>query len=141
MSAPEILLIILLLSLLFLFWKYSELRGRTERKAQQLFDEWKAKEEKRIGEQAIKRSEAVITGKVTEQLLPHFPEFKHNPKDARFLGTPIDFVVFDGLSQEDLRKIVFVEVKTGKSELSQREKLIRKCIEERNVRYEEIRRD
>jgi len=34
-----------------------------------------------------------------------------NPKDARFLGTPLDFIVFDGLDEGEVRRIVFVEVR------------------------------
>ena len=46
----------------------------------------------------MKRSEAVIKGKVTEHRVPFFEEFDFDPGDARFLGSPIDLIVFDGLS-------------------------------------------
>jgi len=80
-------------------------------------------------------------GKVTEHLVPFFPDFKYNPKDVRFLGTPVDFVVFDGLSDGGvLKNVTFLEVKTGKSAgLSNRERHVRDCIENRNVCYEVIR--
>ncbi len=109
-------------------------------KAKLLFQEWSQKEEKNIREDSIKRSQAVIMGKITEHLIPYFPDFKYNPKDVRFLGTPVDFVVFDGLSEgEVMKKVVFLEVKTGKSAgLSTREKQIRTCIEGKNVGYEII---
>ena len=37
---------------------------------------------------------------------PLFPAFRNqfNPKDARFLGTPLDFIVFDGLDEGEVRK-------------------------------------
>ena len=47
--------------------------------------------------------------------------FPYNPKDARFLGTPIDFLVFDGISEDDVREVVFLEIKTGGSSLTTRE--------------------
>ncbi len=156
-----ILAILLLLALFFLFWKYSELKGKiesrsreifeqwrtteleqqTNEKSKLLFQDWKQKEEKSIREDAIKKSQAVIMGKVTEHLVPFFPDFKYNPKDVRFLGTPVDFVVFDGLSDGDaLKKVTFLEVKTGKSAgLSSRERLVRNCIDTKNVCYEIIR--
>ena len=139
-------LIILLGSLLLaliLLWKYVELKGRIEQRARQIFEEWRERElettsarkaeilfeewkrryEKEIRKDAIEKSKAVITGKVTEHLIPYLPEFKYNPKDARFIGSPIDLIVFDGLDDGELRKIVFVEVKSGKSTLSKRESL------------------
>ena len=48
-------------------------------------------------------------------------------------------IVFDGLDEGDLRKIVFVEVKSGKSTLSRRGRLIRDVIEQRRVEWEILR--
>jgi predicted Holliday junction resolvase-like endonuclease len=76
---------------------------------------------------------------VTEHLIPFFPGFRYNSKDARFLGTPVDIVVFDGLSEGRLRQIVFIEVKTGNNaNLSTRERQIRQCVRNRRVAYKLI---
>ena len=152
-----ILIILLLIVLIYLFWKYSELKGEIEdrardifgkwrsteletqanEKARLLFQDWAQQEEKGIREDAIKRSEAVIQGKVTEHLIPFFPDFKYNPKDVRFMGTPVDLVVFDGLSEGEMKKVVFVEVKTGKTaNLSNRERMVRDCVGNKDVVYE-----
>ncbi|WP_083772949.1 Holliday junction resolvase-like protein [Archaeoglobus profundus] len=104
-----------------------------------LFEEWKQKYEKEIKRDAIEKSKAVITGKVTEHLIPFFPGFKYNPKDVRFIGSPVDLIVFDGLDEGDLRKIVFVEVKYGKSALSKRERLIRDAVTQGRVEWEVLR--
>src|ERR1700694_630246 len=60
---------------------------------------WRARYTAAIREDAVQRSLAVTTGKVHEQLIPYLPDFGYNPKDARFLGSPVDLVVFDGLAQ------------------------------------------
>jgi predicted Holliday junction resolvase-like endonuclease len=121
-------------------WRAKEMRIQTEQSANLLFQEWAAKEETRIREDAVRRSEAVIKGKITEHLIPFFPEFKYDPKDARFIGTPIDLIVFDGLSEGTLRQVVFVEVKTGKmANLTGRERLVRDCVSTGKVGYEVIR--
>lgn len=154
-----ILIILLLIVLIYLFWKYSELKGEIENRARDIFGKWRSteletqanekakllfqdwaqQEEKGIREDAIKRSEAVIQGKVTEHLIPFFPDFKYNPKDVRFMGTPVDLVVFDGLSEGEMRNVVFVEVKTGKTaNLSSRERMVRNCVESKDVVYEII---
>lgn len=109
--------------------------------AQTLLDQWKLKEEKKIREDAIKRSKAVTYGQVAEQLIPFTKDFNYNPKDSRFLGSPCDLVVFDGLSKGSLQRIVFIEVKTGGSaRLSKREKQVQQVVEDLEVEFEVVYR-
>ena len=103
------------------------------------FERWKAEHTKVIRQDAAQRSQAVTVGKVYEQLIPYLPEFRWNPKDVRFVGAPVDFLVFDGLSEGDMRAVVFVEVKTGSSGLNARERSVRDAILRRNVEWEELR--
>ena len=100
---------------------------------------WKARYTRHIRRDAVLRSQATISGLVHEQLLPFLPEFPFNPKDARFLGTPVDLVVFDGLDAGQIRGIVFLEVKTGGATLSARERQVRDAIRAGNVSWLEIR--
>ena len=88
---------------------------------------------------AVQQSRAVTRGQMYEQLVPYLPDFPFNPKDAQFLGHPVDFVVFDGLDEGDLRRIVFVEVKTGGSKLTTRERLVRDAIRDGRVEWTQIR--
>jgi len=88
---------------------------------------------------AVERSRSVTTGKVFEQLVPYLPHFPYNPKDARFLGSPIDFLVFDGLDGDRVERVVFVEVKTGSSSLSTRERRVREAVQQGRVEWQELR--
>lgn len=89
---------------------------------------------------AVKRSRAVSLGKAVEHLVPFMPDFPYEPGDARFLGSPVDFVVFAGLRETDeVSEIVFVEVKTGRSKLSSREQSVRRAVEEGRVSWREER--
>ena len=62
--------------------------------------EWKATtlaqaiEENRAD--AVDTSRAVLKGKIAEQMAPLLPGFlaKYNPADARFIGSPIDYLIF-----------------------------------------------
>ncbi|KAF5087689.1 Holliday junction resolvase-like protein [Methanoculleus horonobensis] len=121
-------------------WKERELRRLSDEKARILFDAWRQEEEGNIRTDAVRRSQSVTRGKVTECLIPYFPDFPYNPKDARFLGTPVDLIVFDGLSDADeVEKVVFVEIKTGKAaNLSKRERAVRECIKAGRVQYSTI---
>src|SRR5437879_10207115 len=86
---------------------------------------WKFRYTASIREDAVQRSLAVTAGKVHEQLVPYLPEFGFNPKDARFLGSPVDLVIFDGLAAGNVRRVVFLEVKTGGAALTTRGRQVR----------------
>ena len=89
---------------------------------------------------AIKRSRSVIGGQLAEQIAPFLPDFPCNPGDARFIGKPVDFIAFPGMTEgESVKEVLLIEVKTGKSALSGREKEIRRAVAEGRVRYVEYR--
>lgn len=100
---------------------------------------WKWTYTRAVRRDAVQRSEAVTVGKVAEQLLPFFPEFRFNPRDARFLGSPVDLVVFDGLADGVVRRVVFIEVKTRGGRLTPRERLVRDAIAGGRVEWLELR--
>jgi len=102
---------------------------------------WKARYTRAVRQDAVQRSLAVTVGKVYEQLVPYLPDFPFNPKDVRFLGSPVDFVVFDGLSDGQVSRVVFVEIKTGAAELSGRERRVRDAVREGHVEWQELRLD
>jgi predicted Holliday junction resolvase-like endonuclease len=76
-------------------------------------------------------------------MAPLLPAFPFSPADARFIGNPIDFVVFDGYTlakdeKGDAISVVLVEVKKGKGKLSREEILIKKAVEEGRVSWRTI---
>lgn len=79
----------------------------------------------------MKQSGATIRGNVTQHLVPYFPDFPWNPRDTRFIGTPIDLIIFSGLSEgNELDSIIFVEVKSGKTgALSESQKKVKRYLE------------
>ncbi|MFY7788010.1 MAG: Holliday junction resolvase-like protein [Thermoflexibacteraceae bacterium] len=87
--------------------------------------------------EAVEKSNQIVKGKVLEQFAPYFATFPYHPQDARFLGSPIDFVVFDGLTEGEIRQIVFVEVKTGNMDrkLPKREQQVKDCIAQGKVSW------
>ena len=90
----------------------------------------------------LRRSRQTLRGQFAEQLAPYFPEFNYDPTEARFLGSPIDFVVFPGIATGDPQGIVFVEVKSGKSQLDRGQRMLRKIVEQadsKNIRFETVR--
>lgn len=100
---------------------------------------WKARYTRAIRQDAILRSQAVVAGRIGEQLVPHLPGFRWNPRDARFLGSPVDYLVFDGLNTGEVTRVVFLEIKTGGAVLSPRERQVRQAVLDGRVEWEELR--
>lgn len=95
--------------------------------------------EEKIKKEAIERSARVLSGKTIEKLVPIVKKFGHDPHDVRWIGDPIDFIVFDGLSMGEPKNITFVEVKTGNSNLTEKERKIKEIVEKKKIKWEEFR--
>ena len=78
-------------------------------------------------EDAIKRSRSVLTGQFSEQLAPYFPDFPYSPTECKFLGKPVDFIVFKGADANDINEVIFLEVKSGNAKLNKQEKNLPYC--------------
>jgi predicted Holliday junction resolvase-like endonuclease len=95
---------------------------------------------------SVNTSRAVLKGKMAEQFAPLFPEFNYMPSDAKFLGDPIDYVVFhgysayrEGLIDADALEVVFIDIKSGQARLSKAQQAIAQCITAGQVRFETIK--
>jgi predicted Holliday junction resolvase-like endonuclease len=101
---------------------------------------WRFGEEDRLRKDAVTRSMGVNLGRITEHLVPfsvHLNQF--NPRDIRFIGSPIDLIIFDGITEKkDLINIYMVEVKTGGGNLSHRQKAIKDAIEKHRVQWHPV---
>ena len=97
---------------------------------------------------SVNTSRAVLKGKMAEQMAPIMPEFRYLPSDAKFLGVPIDFIVFDGYTDfrdgdgqaEDI-EVVLIDIKSGGARLTKGQQAIAQAIREGRVRFETIRID
>ncbi len=118
-----------------------EMQRRINSEYRLLFEKWKTAYEKDIRKDAASKSRSTLTGKITEHFIPYLPDFPYNPQDARFMGAPIDFIVFDGMSEGELREVVLVEIKTNKGSLSKRERQLRDVVNEGRVKWTQIKRN
>jgi predicted Holliday junction resolvase-like endonuclease len=95
---------------------------------------------RRIRSDAVKRSRAVLGGQMVEQVAPFLPGFPCNPADVRFVGKPVDFIGFPGAAEgKPVEEILFIEVKSGTSALSRREREIKEAVNAGRVHYVEYR--
>ena len=92
-----------------------------------------------LREDAVKQSRAVLSGQFSEQIAPYLPGFPFKPTEARFIGKPIDFVVFKGMDEQNIDSLVFVEVKSGQSQLSKIQKSLKLAIENKKISWHEYK--
>ena len=90
-------------------------------------------------EDAIAKSRATLGGLFSEQLAPYLPDFPYSPSEVRFIGKPIDFLVFKGADSKNIDEVIFVEVKSGKAKINSHEKNLKNAIDNKKVRWEEYR--
>lgn len=88
---------------------------------------------------AVVKSRAVLGGSFSENLAPFLPGFNYSPTECRFIGKPIDFIVFKGSDDKKIDEVIFVEVKSGKAKLSSQERNLKEAIDKKRVRFEEYR--
>lgn len=97
---------------------------------------WKEQRVPEIVKQRLKTSRSVLGGQFSEQLAPYLPDFPFNPGECRFIGKPVDFLVFSGLDGGNVEEVIFVEVKSGRrKQLSKVERSLRDAINQRQVRW------
>ena len=140
MGTALAIVIILITAVLCIFLIYHLIRLRFEGS----FRHWREIEEQKweaakegIRKEAITQSRAVLGGKFVEQLAPYLPEFNYDPTEARFIGSPIDLLIFPGLASGVPREIVIMEIKTSRIvQLTPQESRIRQLIEDGMVRWE-----
>ncbi len=80
-----------------------------------------------------RQSLSTTYGRITEQWFPLMDAYPYDPQGFRFLGSPVDGIQFE----ED--RVVIVEFKTNRSKLSEKQKRIKRLVEEGHVYWEEFR--
>ncbi len=78
-------------------------------------------------------SQSVKFGKTSEQFMPFMRDLPFEKNNFRFLGSPIDGVAFTE------NEIFFCEFKTGSSNLSEKQKKIRDLVNNKKVKWLEVR--
>ena len=107
-------------------------------------EKWKLEAAGEIRRDSVNRSRSTLKGKIAEQMAPLLPEFTYNPADARFIGSPVDYVIFDGLTDvADEKKseirIIFMDIKHGTGSLSRTQRVIRDAVLAKKVCWETLR--
>ena len=97
--------------------------------------------------QSVEQSRHTIKGQIAEQLAPLLPGFPYCPSDCRFIGDPVDYVIFKGYTEHkehqpevsEPLEIVVADIKHNQASLSKGQKEIANAIESGRVRFETLR--
>ncbi len=135
------ILILVIIGLVFLVWlmyKFGIQRGKNEKEI-----EWQ-ENLGRIRREIADKQRAGIKGKLSEVFAPFLEGFPFKASECKFIGDPIDYLVFEGLDDRDVKGVHLVEVKSGSAKLSKHQKQIKDVIDELNsgkVTFREFRVD
>jgi len=112
------------------------------------FEKTWAEQESSVRRDAADRSRYVLKGKIAEHMVPLLQDvFKYDPSDARFIGAPIDYLIFDGYSavkddsSDEPIAVILADIKTGGASLNRTERKIKEAVEAGRVRWETIQLD
>ena len=115
-----------------------------EERSRAELETWKLENAGAIRKDSVNRSRSTLKGKIAEQMAPVLPDFGFSPADARFIGSPVDYVIFDGLTRvaddkEDEISIVFMDVKKGCGALTRTQRLIKRAVEKKSIAWKTMR--
>jgi predicted Holliday junction resolvase-like endonuclease len=117
-----LVIFVMAISIVYFFLKNLTLQKQLDSKSDRLSNLNKAK-----------RSSEIRLGNIVEQFAPILPEWEYDPTGFKFLGKPIDGIQFN---END---IVFIEIKSGKSSLAQRQKRIKELVKQGKVSFKTFR--
>ncbi|NOH00944.1 MAG: hypothetical protein HND47_02675 [Chloroflexi bacterium] len=158
-----LIILLLLAALAYLFVQFRQIQGKHDNiagdyqaKIEDVIKEYEGKiqdvnlkhqnEIDKARQQSVAVSRHTIKGQIAEQMAPLLNGFDYLPSDARFIGDPIDYVVFKGYT--DLRdnrvlnddfEVVIIDVKNNNASLSLSQRAIAKAIQEGKVKFEVVR--
>jgi predicted Holliday junction resolvase-like endonuclease len=130
--------IISLPALLFFLFKTIRYKEWAEREADIKLRELLEHKEKEIREDAFARSRAVSFGKTIEKFVPFLKDFPADPREAIFLGKPIDYICFVDRGSKKKSVVKFVEIKSGKSSLNDHQQNIKEAVINGRVEWHEL---
>ena len=130
-----------------------QLESTFKQQAKTEFDKYVAEHEIEVKQriedgrkESVDSSRASLKGKIGEQMAPLLPEFiaNYEPADARFIGTPIDYVIFKNMSKHsnddpEPLEIVMLEVKSGNPSLTKIERAVKDAVDNQRVRFETLK--
>lgn len=91
---------------------------------------------------SLNTSRNVIKGQIAESMLPllQLKNLGFLPSDMQFFGKLFDYIIIDGYSackdnNEEIRQVIFADVKTGKAELSEHQESFKRAVNKGKIKF------
>jgi predicted Holliday junction resolvase-like endonuclease len=147
MALEDLIIPVLIAQILGFILGFFYVRARIpviEERSRAELETWKLEAAGEIRKDSVNRSRSTLKGRIAEQMAPILPDFCFNPADARFIGSPVDYIIFDGLTRvaddkDDEIQIVFMDVKKGSGALTRTQRLIKQAVEKKSVAWKTMR--
>jgi predicted Holliday junction resolvase-like endonuclease len=83
-----------------------------------------------------RHTQSVNFGFISEKIVTAMHNFPFAHKDCRSLFKPIDYIIFEGLSNNgSVSKIIFTEIKSGNASLNPHQREIKKLVGNKKVEF------
>jgi predicted Holliday junction resolvase-like endonuclease len=136
---PQTITVIVLFAVLCLVFLLVGRKIGLDQGRKQERKDWEGGRVEEIVKSRLKQSRAVLGGLVSEQMAPLLPGFPFDPGDCRFVGKPVDFIVFKGMNEKNISEVIFLEVKSGSGRnLNEQERKLRDAVQNQKVRWVEF---
>lgn len=127
---PVILLVVIVLAGALLYIKMREDHTKDIRKQR---------------ENAVNTSRRVLKGQLAEQMFPVIQQhvYGYTLGDMQFIGKLFDYIIVDGYTEAkdeggEIRKVIFLDIKTGNAKLSAHQEKLKRAIQEGKVEWKTI---
>ena len=136
---PQLIVVIILFAVFCLVFLLAGRKIGLDQGRKQERREWEGGRIEEIVKSRLKQSRAVLGGLVSEQMAPLLPGFPFDPGDCRFVGKPVDFIVFKGMNEKNISEVIFLEVKSGSGRnLNEQERKLRDVVQNQKVSWVEF---
>ena len=123
------------------FNQLSLIKQRAEEDIASFQENFQRTEKQKIRKDTLKRSERVARGFTIENFAP-FLQQKYSPTDFRHLGDPVDYIIYNGLTDvhqgvsDEIKEIILLDIKTGQSKLNKAQRKIKDAVDSGKVSFQ-----
>ena len=104
--------------------------GSVSRKEDKLYSQ-----EKELRKKSVERGRKKVVNTVLKSMDDYFLKKKYNPYDIKPIIHPVDFVIFNGDRDEQVKEVVFLSKKSKNQNLAVLQKSVSECVKKKNYDF------
>ena len=92
-------------------------------------------QEKELRKKSVERGRKKVVSTVLKSMDDYFLKKKYNPYDIKPIIHPVDFVIFNGDRDEQVKEVVFLSKKSKNQNLAVLQKSVSNCVKKKNYDF------